>query len=105
MQTKLDERRTTPRGARAALALAVPFLASAACSAPPHDSPSNLAWASRGEPGAHVASALGTTYAVGPGKAYATVADVAERLAPGDVVVVDGDATYPAFSLTKSGTA
>ncbi len=39
--------------------------------------------------------ALAVTYQVGPGKPYATLGDVAGLLAPGDLVEVDGDATYP----------
>jgi hypothetical protein len=35
------------------------------------------------------------TYQVGPGKTYASLNDVQALLAPGDVVEVDGDATYP----------
>jgi hypothetical protein len=41
------------------------------------------------------APALAATYQVGPGKPYANLGAVAGLLAPGDVVEVDGDATYP----------
>lgn len=48
---------------------------------------------------------LATTYLVGPGKTYAKLQDVADLLKPGDKVVVDGNATYPAnVYLTQSGT-
>ncbi|WP_437956195.1 hypothetical protein WME76_32725 [Sorangium sp. So ce119] len=50
--------------------------------------------------------AAGTTYRVGPTRTYKTLADVASRLAPGDVVEVDGNATYPGdIWLKKGGTA
>ena len=39
--------------------------------------------------------ALAKTYEVGPGKEYATVQDVLPMIAPGDVVEVQGDHTYP----------
>jgi hypothetical protein len=46
------------------------------------------------------------TYAVGPGKTYAKLQDVADLLKPGDSVLVDGNATYPAnVYLEQSGTA
>lgn len=35
------------------------------------------------------------TYQVGPERAYASLNDVQDLIAPGDVVEVDGDATYP----------
>jgi MYXO-CTERM domain-containing protein len=41
------------------------------------------------------APALAATYQVGPGKQYANLGAVAGLLAPGDVVEVEGDATYP----------
>lgn len=45
-------------------------------------------------------------YQVGPGKAFATLQAVAPKLAPGDVVEVDGGATYPGdITFTRSGTA
>ncbi|MBE0585659.1 MAG: hypothetical protein IH612_18105, partial [Desulfofustis sp.] len=37
----------------------------------------------------------GAHYQVGPGKPYATLQAVAEMLAPGDIVEVDGDHSYP----------
>ncbi|MDI1447710.1 right-handed parallel beta-helix repeat-containing protein [Polyangium sp. 6x1] len=44
------------------------------------------------------------TYQVGPGKSYPDLASVASRLAPGDVVEVEGDASYPGdVRLRKSG--
>jgi hypothetical protein len=41
------------------------------------------------------ADALADTYQVGPGKPYANLNEVQDLLQPGDVVEVDGDATYP----------
>ena len=35
------------------------------------------------------------TYLVGKGKDFATLQDVVGRLKPGDIVLVDGDASYP----------
>ncbi len=52
-------------------------------------------------------TALAATYQVGPGKEYATVQDVLSMLAPGDVVEVQGDQTYPGdlmFREEHSGT-
>ncbi len=52
------------------------------------------------------AAARAATYQVGPGKMYATLGAVAERLAAGDIVEVDGNNTYAGdVLLTKSGTA
>lgn len=49
--------------------------------------------------------AAGTVYRVGPTRTYKTLADVAGRLAPGDVVEVDGNVTYPGdIRLRKGGT-
>src|SRR5262249_46637390 len=45
------------------------------------------------------------TYQVGPGKPYASLAEVAGLLGPGDLVEVDGDATYDGVQLTQSGTS
>jgi hypothetical protein len=46
------------------------------------------------------------TYLVGPGKTYTKLQDVADLLKPGDIVQVDGNATYPAnANLSQSGTA
>ncbi len=39
-------------------------------------------------------TALAATYQVGPSRAHKTLQDVAATLAPGDVVELDGDATY-----------
>jgi MYXO-CTERM domain-containing protein len=45
-------------------------------------------------------------YQVGPGKAFATLQSVAPKLAPGDVVEVDGGVTYPGdIKFASSGTA
>ena len=50
------------------------------------------------------ASAL-TTFEVGPGKAYASLKDVALKVRPGDVVNLYGNATYAGdVNLTVSGT-
>src|SRR5262245_5365961 len=54
----------------------------------------------RGTLGFHVALALcstpaiATTYQVGPNRTMKTLGAVASQLGPGDVVEVDGDATY-----------
>lgn len=43
---------------------------------------------------------------VGQGKSYTRLQDVTEKLKPGDVVLVDGNATYPSGArFSKSGTA
>lgn len=45
------------------------------------------------------------TYEVGPNKQYKSLKDVASRLQPGDVVELQGDATYAGdVRLTRSGT-
>ncbi|WP_437675744.1 right-handed parallel beta-helix repeat-containing protein [Sorangium sp. So ce131] len=50
--------------------------------------------------------AAGATYQVGPTRSIKTLGELAGRLAPGDVVEVDGNATYAGnIRLTKSGTA
>jgi hypothetical protein len=52
-------------------------------------------------------SAAATTYSVGPTRALKTLQDVQLLLAPGDVVELDGDATYPGgvyFRIGQSGT-
>ncbi|MFL6208654.1 MAG: hypothetical protein ACJ74W_07360 [Pyrinomonadaceae bacterium] len=50
-------------------------------------------------------SAYATTYQVGPGRTYAKLQDVAPLLAPGDLVEVDGNATYPGdLIFTRPGT-
>ncbi len=41
------------------------------------------------------APAHATVYEVGPGKPHASVAEVAERLSPGDLVLIQGGTTYP----------
>ncbi|WP_437590665.1 right-handed parallel beta-helix repeat-containing protein [Sorangium sp. So ce1000] len=49
--------------------------------------------------------ASAATYEVGRGKPYGSLAEVAPRLAAGDVVQVEGDATYPGdLFFKKSGT-
>jgi hypothetical protein len=51
-------------------------------------------------------NSLAATYLVGPGKTYAKLQDVADLLRPGDIVNVDGNATYPAnVYIEQSGTA
>src|SRR5262249_50888545 len=52
-------------------------------------------------------SAGAATYQVGPGKPFATLQDTLGMLAPGDVVEVDGDHTYPGdlwFRPEQGGT-
>jgi hypothetical protein len=50
--------------------------------------------------------ALAVTYNVGPTRTYKTLQDVATLVAPGDLVLVDGDATYPGGAVfSNSGTA
>jgi hypothetical protein len=51
------------------------------------------------------ANAFGATYQVGPSKPFHQISEVASRLKPGDIVEVDGDATYSSVSLSKNGTA
>ena len=47
-----------------------------------------------------------TTYQVGPGKQYANLQAVASLLQPGDVVEVQGGATYAGnLRFTRAGTA
>jgi hypothetical protein len=51
-------------------------------------------------------AAWATTYPVGPGKTYTRLQDVADLLKPGDVVLVDGNETYPAgVFVGQSGKA
>lgn len=49
--------------------------------------------------------ARATTYEVGPNKPNKQISDVAARLQPGDVVEVQGDATYSTVELESAGTA
>jgi hypothetical protein len=50
-------------------------------------------------------TSFAATYLVGPGKTYAKLQDVVDRLNPGDTVNVDGNATYPAnVYIEQSGT-
>ena len=54
------------------------------------------------------ASALAATYEVGPGKPYAALQEVLDKLGPGDVVEVQGDQTYAGdvwFRPENGGTA
>lgn len=52
------------------------------------------------------AGAFANTYKVGSSRAEKTLSSAfLATLKPGDVVEVDGDQTYAAFSLTQSGTA
>lgn len=50
-------------------------------------------------------NAFATTYQVGPGKPFRQLGEVAGRLKPGDIVEIDGDATYSSVAFSKSGTA
>src|SRR5438105_578159 len=48
----------------------------------------------------------GATYHVGPKREYPNLQAIASELKPGDVVEVDGDATYPGgVTFSASGTA
>jgi len=52
-----------------------------------------------------VSSASAITYQVGPGRTYTTLQAVAPLLNPGDLVEVDGNATYPGdLIFTRPGT-
>ncbi len=56
--------------------------------------------------GAAAAPAGATVYQVGPGRSYTTLQQVAPLLNPGDLVEVDGNATYPGdIVFTRPGTA
>ena len=51
-------------------------------------------------------SLLSTTYNVGPSRTYKKLQDVSGLLNPGDLVLLDGDATYAGgASFTRTGTA
>ncbi len=50
-------------------------------------------------------NAFAATYQVGPSKPYRQISQVASLLKPGDIVEIDGDATYSSVSLSKNGTA
>src|ERR1044072_8889082 len=53
-----------------------------------------------------VSSASAITYQVGPGRTYTTLQAVAPLLNPGDLVEVDGNATYPGNVIfTRLGTS
>jgi hypothetical protein len=49
--------------------------------------------------------ALAATYQVGPSRTIKTLTGVAGMLNPGDIVEVDGDATYAAVNFSRSGSA
>ena len=50
--------------------------------------------------------AVATTYEVGPGKPHTSLQSVAPLLGPGDLVLVEGNATYPGgVVLDRAGTA
>jgi MYXO-CTERM domain-containing protein len=49
--------------------------------------------------------AQAATYEVGPGKAFKEISEVTARLLPGDVVEVQGNATYKPIELAQNGTA
>lgn len=51
------------------------------------------------------AAGTGTTWNVGPGRTYRTLNAVQAVVRPGDTVLVDGDATYGAATLSVAGTA
>jgi len=51
------------------------------------------------------APAAATTYQVGPGRAFTQLSQVANIVNPGDVVEVDGGATYNFVLWTRSGSA
>ncbi|MEZ4232287.1 MAG: hypothetical protein R3B89_24125 [Polyangiaceae bacterium] len=52
------------------------------------------------------APAQAVVYEVGPGKTYATPAEIVDRLAPGDLVLILGGATYPGgIVFSRPGTA
>src|SRR5687767_8851425 len=50
-------------------------------------------------------SAHALLYRVGPGRTYTQVSQVAGLLNPGDVVEIDGNATYNGVLWTRSGTS
>ncbi len=50
-------------------------------------------------------STTSATYRVGPNKQYTQLTQVANLLQPGDIVEVDGNATYQPVSFNQSGTA
>lgn len=56
-------------------------------------------------PDVSLRGAFGQTYQVGPSRTFKTIQEVATRLAPGDLVLVDGDASYfGPVALTRNGT-
>jgi hypothetical protein len=48
--------------------------------------------------------AMANTYLVGPARTYHNLNEVAGVLNPGDLVLVDGNQTYPSALLSRSGT-
>jgi hypothetical protein len=50
-------------------------------------------------------SGTGTTWYVGPGRTYTTVAAVQGLVQPGDLVLIDGGNTYGSTTITGGGTA
>src|ERR687889_594332 len=48
---------------------------------------------------------MAAVYQVGPGRQYTQLTSVAGLLNPGDVVEVDGNATYNPVTFTRAGTA
>jgi hypothetical protein len=52
-----------------------------------------------------ILAAQATTYSVGPGRLHQEISAVADRLRPGDVVEVEGNAVFGPVRLTQSGTA
>lgn len=55
--------------------------------------------------GPFASSALAITYQVGPNRSYRQLTEVAALLNPGDVVEVDGNATYGPVTFDRPGTA
>src|SRR5204863_4071351 len=65
-----------------------------------------LSWMVGGALAAIAPSAFAATYQVGAGKPHASLAEVAPQLLPGDLVEIDGDATYAGdVVLDQSGTS
>lgn len=48
--------------------------------------------------------AQATTYQIGPNKPFQQISNVASQLQPGDIVEIDGDASYSSVSFSKNGT-
>lgn len=47
---------------------------------------------------------IAATYQIGPNKPFHQISNVASQLQPGDIVEIDGDATYTSASFSKNGT-